>query len=352
MQSSTNIADGDSTTDLLFGVDGTFSSGKITEDPSVLSAVVDIDQNYYTEIEYVLTPTNNASDSYCFRVTNNGTDLDFYAKVAELGLQFDPTFGAVNLNGGLDISLIPGTTTPVVVSGLVNDFNGYADLTHATATIYRSGAGSACTPDNNNCYVATTENGQCSFTACSGSECTLSCQVDIFFHADPTDTSPYEGEEWLAYAEAEDFNAGYDFASASGVELNTVRALSVDSLINYGAIEAASNTGSFNPTTTVTNLGNVPIDIDVQGIDLTDGSTSIISAENQKLATSTFSYDSCVSCQYLSTTTPVSVDVNLGKPSVIVPPVETDLYWGIAIPFSASSAAHSGTNIFTAIGVD
>lgn len=352
MQSSSLVADGDNTTDHLFGVDGTFTAGEVVESPSNVSAAIDIDQYYYTELEYVLTPTSNASDSYCFRVTNNGTDLDFYAEVAELGLQFDPTFGTVDLNGGSAISLTPGTTTPVTVTGIVTDFNGAADIAHATATIYRSGAGASCTPDNNNCYLATTENGKCNLTLCDATSCTLSCTVDVFFHADPTDAAPYEGQEWLAYAEVEDLANGYDFASAPGVELITLRAMAVDSVINYGALEADSNTGSFNPTTTVTNLGNTPINIDIEGTNLTDGGSSAISADLQKVATSSFTYSACVSCQQLSTSTAVTLPLNLSKPASPTPPVETEVYWGIAVPFTASNAAHTGTNTFTAIGID
>jgi hypothetical protein len=256
------------------------------------------------------------------------------------------------LNNGADISLTPGTTTPVTVIATTTDFNGYTDIAHATATIYRSGAGAACTPDNNNCYLASTENGQCSLTSCSGDTCQLSCTVNVFFHADPTDASTYEGEEWLAYAEVEDASAGYDFASAPGIELITLRALTVDSAINYGALEALSDTGSFNPTTTITNLGNVPINVDVEGTDLSDGGDSSIPAEQQKFATSTFSYSACVSCAQLSSSTPVTLEINLTKPAVANPPVETDVYWGIAIPFGINSAPHSGINIFTPIGVD
>lgn len=352
MQTSSFVSNGAVTTDLLLNTDGDFSAGAIVTSPQNETSGLDVDQDFYTELEYVVTPTVNASDTYCLRVTNAGTPLDFYAKIAELGLQFDPTFGAVDLNAGLPISLTPGTTTPVTVLGTVSDFNGFTDITNATATIYRSGAGAACTPDNNNCYVASTENGMCTFTNCSGSSCDLSCTVDIFFHADPTDADTYEGEEWLAFAEAEDFSGGYDFASAPGVELNTLRALAVDSIINYGALAADSDTGSFNPTTTVTNLGNVPINIDIEGNDLTDGASSQITADNQKVATSTFTYSACVSCQQLSTSTPVTLGINLSKPNVTTPPVETEVYWGIAVPFTASNAAHTGTNIFTAIGVD
>ena len=352
MQTSSFVSNGAVTTDLLLNTDGTFSAGAIVTSPQNETAGLDVDQDYYTELEYVLTPTVNATDNYCFRVTNAGTTLDFYSKIAELGLQFDPTFGAISLNGGLPISLVPGTTTAVTVLGTVTDFNGTSDITNATATIYRSGAGAACTANNNNCYIASTENGMCAFTNCAGNSCDLSCTVDVFFHADPTDADTYEGEEWLAFAEVEDFSNGYDFASAPGVELNTLRALSVDSLINYGSLAADSDTGSFNPTTTVTNLGNVPINIDIEGNDLTDGASSQITADNQKVATSTFTYSACVSCQQLSTSTPVTLGINLSKPSTVSPPVETEVYWGIAVPFTASNAAHTGTNIFTPIGVN
>ncbi len=354
MQTSSFVTNGEVTTNLLFDTDGTFSAGTIVTSPSNQTSALDVDQNYYTELEYVVTPTVNATDAYCLRVTNAGSELDYYSKVAELGLQFDPVLSTVDLNGGLDISLTPGTTTAVIVTGNVTDYNGYSDLTHATATIYRSGAGAACTPDNNNCYVATTENSQCSFTGCSGDSCTLSCQVDMYFHADPTATGsvPYEGEEWVAYAEVSDYSDGYDFGSAMGVELLALRALDVDSLINYGALAADSDTGSFNPTTTVTNIGNVPINVDIEGTNLTDGLSSVISADLQKVATSSFTYSGCVSCQQLATSTPVTLGINLSKPSNPTPPVDTDIYWGIAVPFSASNAPHTGTNIFTAISAD
>jgi hypothetical protein len=351
MQTSSYVSNGDATTDLLSEVDGTFSAGEIVTSPSSESTALDVDQDFYTELEYALTPTINASDSYCFRVTNAGTALDFYAKIAELDLRFDPTITLIELNSGTDISLTPGTTTAVSLTATVTDFNGNNDISNATATVYRSGVGPACTADNNNCYILTTENGKCSFTSCSGNSCQLSCQADIFFHADATVAGVYDGEEWIAYAEVEDASAGYDFASASGTELFALRALAVDSAINYGSLEAESNTGSTNDTTTITNLGNVPINVDIEGTDLTDGGSSAIPAEQQKVSTSTFAYSACVSCFQLSSSSAVTLGINLSKPNVANPPVETDVYWGIAVPYGINSAPHSGTNIFTAVGI-
>jgi hypothetical protein len=176
--------------------------------------------------------------------------------------------------------------------------------------------------------------------------------VNVQFHADPTDASTFEGEEWQAYAEVEDFAGGYSFDSAPGVELLTLRALNVDSVINYGALAPDSDTGAFNPTTTVTNIGNVPINIDIEGTDLSDGASSLIAADLQKVATSTFTYSACVSCQQLSDSAPISMGINLAKPNVPTPAVTTSIYWGIFVPFTATSRVHTGTNIFTAIGAD
>ncbi|MDQ5951114.1 MAG: MotA/TolQ/ExbB proton channel, partial [Patescibacteria group bacterium] len=349
MATSSSVASGADTTDLLSGMGGDFALGEIVTNPDNQSGNVAVDQNYYTELEYAITPTIDASDVYCFRVTNNSSDLDYYAKIAELGLQFDPSLDTLTLNGGDEINLTPGTTTVVMATTTVVDFNGYTDLAHATATIYRSGVGASCTADENNCFILTTENNKCNFTNCSGNSCELICQAEIPFHADPTDYGTYEGQEWLAYAEVEDTGDGYDFASAPGVELFALRALQVDSLINYGSLEADSNTGANNASTTITNLGNVAINVDIEGTDLSDGGASSIPAEQQKVSTSTFTYSACVSCVQLSSSSAVTLDINLSKPSVVNPPVETDVFWGIAIPFGINSVPHTGTNIFTPI---
>ena len=196
-----------------------------------------------------------------------------------------------------------------------------------------------------------TYNNSCTFNNCAGSSCDIACSASIPFHADPTDDGTYDGEEWLAFMEVSDVVGGYDFDSASGVELLTLRALAVDSLINYGALLADSDTESYNATTSIVNLGNVPINVDIEGTDLSDGNSSTIPADLQKVATTTFTYSACVVCQQLSSSSPVTLNVNLSKPVAINPPVETDVFWGIAVPFSASNVAHTGVNIFTPIGI-
>lgn len=354
MQSSTYFTNGVSTVDLLTNVSGLFAFGEAIEDPANITSNLDIAQDEYTEVEYAITPTiNTVDENICFRVTDNGTDLDTYLKVAQLSLRFDPVMSTATLNDGQLISLLPGTTTRVYATGTVTDLNGYSDIVLASSTIYRSGVtgGAACTADNNDCYISTTANNKCSFTNCVDNSCTVSCYADIYFHADPTDAgSIFEGQDWQAFIEVEDASAGYDFASALGVELGTLRAIDTFGTIDYGALAVNDDTGSYNASTSILNEGNVEINLEIQGTDLIDGYGSAIPADKQKFATSTFTYSGCgASCELLSSTTPVVIDVDLVKPTSETPPIEDDVFWGIAIPIGVNSAPHQGINVFTPI---
>jgi len=246
--------------------------------------------------------------------------------------------------------LVSGTTTRVYATTTVTDLNGYADITNATSTFFRSGVGAGCTPNNNDCYISSTENSQCSFTNCAGDSCVIECYADIYFHADPTaSSSVYEGQEWLAFIEAEDANEGYDFDTSIGQDVNILRAIDVDGAIDYGSLTVNSDTGSDNATTSILNIGNVEIDIEVQGTDLSDGASSVIGADEQKFSTSTFTYNACGTCELVSSTTWVVLGADLVKPTTDSPPVEEEVYWGIEVPIGISSSPHQGYNVFTPI---
>ena len=350
MATSTNIADNGATSDLLFGPNGTFTNGKQVADPSYTTGALTLNQNAYTELEYAVKPSINATAPvYCLRVSNAGAALDTYLKVAKLLMRFDPTVTGVSLNGGADMTMLPGATTTVYVTGTATDLNGYTDLALASSTIYRSGAGPACSANNNSCYISRGA-PKCVFSSCAGNSCTVSCRADMYYLADATDATPYTGENWTSFIQVTDQAGGNNIGSAaSGVELLSLRALNVSASINYGSLAVSSSTGSFNPTTTVQNIGNNPIDISLQGTNLTDGLSSTIPTSQQKFGTTSFTYSSCVTCRSMSTTTIAHYNADLAKPTSILVPVKRTLYWGIAIPFGVASNPHSGTNIFYAI---
>jgi hypothetical protein len=285
------------------------------------------------------------NDAYCFRVTDDGSILDSYSNLPELTLAFAPVMNPVVLNDGLDISLTAGTTTRIVASTTVTDFNGSSDLALATTTFYKTSVGASCTPDNNNCYVST--GSACSFTSCDATSCTLSCVADFIFHADPTDDVS-DPDEWFAFMEVSDLSGAADFDTSTGAELITLRALDVQNAIGYGTVDINQNTGTFNPSVELLNIGNESIDVQIAGTDMTDGFASLIPVSQQRFATTTFDYAACVVCQTLS---PVgtSVEVDLAKPVLADPPVADNIFWGIEVPFGTASNPHSGINTFTAI---
>ena len=347
MESSAQFVNQDPTTDVLGG-SGTFIPGEIIEDPSNTTASLGLDGGEYTEVEYAIEITASASDSnYCFRVSDAGVGIDSYSRVAELALEFEPDITSLYLNGGADIILFAGSTTTILATGTVSDLNGYDDIAYATTTIFRSGVGESCSADTNNCYIAS--GSSCTLNNCVGDSCDITCSTDIYYHADPTDIGTYAGETWRAMLSISDFGGAIATATAPSVDLITVRALSVDSSINYGTLEVNADTGSYNATTTLQNIGNDSIDVAIEGTNLTDGGSSAIPVSQQRFATSTFTYSACVFCSSLSSTS-ANYELDLTKPASTTPAIEDQLFWGIAIPYGISGASHQGTNIFYAIG--
>jgi len=347
MTTSSQFANNDPTTDLLGG-EGTFVPGEIIENTANTTNILSLDGNEYTEVEYAITVTSNANDpTYCLRVSDAGSAIDSYTEVAELSLTFAPNISSITFNNGSDITLIPGATTTIYATGTVTDQNGYADIIAATTTMFRSGETAACAVDANDCYRSGTS--QCAFTSCSGNSCDIVCSADFYYFADPTDAGTYAGESWGAELVILDQSGLSATQTAPYVELLRLRALSADNLIDYGSLEVNSNTGSYNATTTFTNIGNDAIDVLIEGSNLTDGLTSTIPASEQIFATSTFSYAACTYCTQLSTTT-TAYELDLAKPTTTAPGISDDVYWGLEVPFGVSANAHQGQNIFYATG--
>ncbi len=352
MQTTSNYTNNDATTDLLFDTEGRFTAGEAIESPSSITSAIDVNQNEYTELEFAITPTVNAtSSSYCLRLTDDGDGFDSYLSVPELQISFLPTISAWSLNNGANIIINPGGTTTIYATGTVTDLNGYTDFSSqpATTTIYRSGVNETCTEDPNNCYRSTSP--ECSYSACAGSTCTLSCTADIYYFAEATDFGTYAGQTWRSFVEIVDSSGATTSAQAPSVDLQTFIAIEIASgteAINYGALAPQTNTADYNATTTVENVGNGDIDISLEGTDLSDGGTSLIDVDNQKFATTTFSYSACTVCGTLATTTS-QLEVDLNKPTSTSTPITDDVYWGIQIPFGVAAAPHSGLNTFYAV---
>lgn len=347
MFNSTHLTDLASTTDQLGGA-GQYTFGQVVENASNKTAALNMSQSTFTEVEYAIVPTSNATaGTYCLRVTDNGAGLDGYARVAEMRLRYNPIVTNVVLNGGTDITLSPGATTTISATATVTDLNGYSDIVQATGTMFRSGVGAQCSVNDNSCYSAASSS--CIFFSCSGYSCQVSCSADLYYFADPTDIGFYGAQDWGAYISAVDSAGGYGTSTAAiNKELITLRALEVTQSIDYGSLQVQTDTGTYNATTTIENIGNDSIDVSIAGTNLTSGLSSI-PVGNEKFATTTFTYSSCPAqtCNPLATST-TALEVDLTKP-VSTSTVSDEVFWGISIPFGVAATPHQGQNTFYAI---
>ncbi len=352
MASSTQFTNYASTSpSLSYPASMAFAPGEILQDPSNETGSSTIPNNAATEVEYNFLFTGNATGhAYCLRTTNNGTALNNYSHVAEATVLHTPTVGGISLNGGQNITLVEGTTTTVLATTTVTDDDGYADMVSGTSTIYRSGVsgGANCNSSLANCYQVPAS--QCTFSSCSGNQCLMTCSANLEYFADSagTATSTYTSQTWMATMSVVDSTNLYGSATISGgVGLWPLLALEVSSpSINFGTTTPGNNTGSTNATTTVFNTGNMPIDVGVAGNPLLSGLNSI-AVNQQKYATSTFTYASCALCQVLSgAATPVGVDI----PQTNSTSTQNtgNIYFGLNVPTGSGTGSYSGTNTFIA----
>jgi hypothetical protein len=341
MSTSTSIADGDGTTPLLSTPKGLqFVPGRMVEDPSNKTTGLAIASNYFTEVEYALQFTPSAiQPTYCFRVSNNGSRLVSYTKVAEASVSHPPKISNWTWTTPTLSLLNEGGTTTVMATGTVTDYSGFADISSiATGTIYRKSLGESCTADDNNCY--TPVKTSCSLSACAGVSCTISCKADLQYFAEPTDVGTYASDIWTASVHVHNQANVFDSASVDA-ELNTLKALAFTTgAVDFGSLDIGSTTPAFsNPSATLQNTGNATFGIDIAGSDLTTtGST--ITVDNEKVATSTFDFASCSLCTTLSTST-ATLGLTFPKPNSTVP-VVNNLYFGLYVPFGTKPLTHNG----------
>ncbi len=278
--------------------------------------------------------------TYCFRVVKNDDSLlNTYTQIPEIQKDKAPTLGTITLNGGSDITLTEGTSTLVRATTTVTDENGYTDLYNVTAKVHRSGVSDACTPNDNDCY----DNQFCSFISCGGNSCDVRCDVNVLYHADPTDAgTPWASENWRAALTVFDNRDATGTATSSPVELLTLLGLSVTPSIAYGNLNPGSTTDPLSPTTTVSSTGNASIDVTLYGTAMTSG-TSSIPVGQQRYATTAVAFASAIA---LLVNPGATLDLNMPKTTASSSPATSTAFWGIEIPNPQTSGNYVGSNAF------
>lgn len=325
---------------------GTSTSPDVSCSFATTTPALDGSYTYYAYVrdEHFLAATSTHTNNY---VVNN---------VA-------PQVTSVVLHDNLNITLtfkgedeVHATTTATIT-----DANGCADITHATGSIYWSGATGLynCQPDDNDCYqigqadcwAETAATRDC--TGYTDSAVDYTCSTTIAFHALPTDvtgTNPNSGTWWLGAIQGfDEALSGVGTSAADTVDVLGSNSLNVSEvLIPYGSIRGGQDSANANATTTVENYGNIPIDTQFEGVDMDrQGGGGYIGSDNQRYATSTFTYPGAgITWQLASGSLSAARDLDLAKPTTTSFTVNDAVYWGIQIPAGKLSGIYDGSNYF------
>jgi hypothetical protein len=265
-----------------------------------------------------------------------------------------PTVVSLSLNNSLNISLAEGITTSVPVSATISDFNSCQDVATVEASLYRSSIGyAACdtnVEDNDNyCYAqvsCTVAGGTC--TGSTDEFADYNCSVNMQYHADSTFTdSLFPLENWLSTVKIiDDDLQSHNLEVSAGVEVLTTTAMDITSVINYGSLNIGDKNDPLDKITVMTATGNVGLDQELAGTDMSDGGSGVIGVVYQKhsLASGT-AYASGISL----TTVMTEYEINVLKTTIAISPETKNTWWGLEIPTGIPPGVYTGTNTVTAV---
>jgi hypothetical protein len=271
-----------------------------------------------------------------------------------------PTLSGVLLqesNNTTPIILVESTTQATIVKAIITDTNGDADITSATATIYRTSVANAeaCTANNANCYVITS--GNCTLEATDGNnDRNVTCTANLQYFADRTDDDTETWTGFISATDGEAFGTGTDTE-----EVNTLQALNTGASVSYGTLSVSATTSVANDVLLqVTTTGNEAIDVTVQAAnDMCNNATCVSANEvracQQQYSTNTATEyedtgDSFAEAIELSSTTARNFNLESVTPTqaaYLDHNNTDDVFWKIGIPTGAASAVFNGTTTIT-----
>jgi len=286
--------------------------------------------------------------SYCFRlVFADYTPFENYDVIPEITTESDntlPVASSVSIDSGATgVNLTENTTTEVSCTATVTDSDGYADISSVKAELHRSAVAAGSTDDNNNHYTLEGDS-ECIPSGGTGTTETYTCDFDVQYYADPTDDGTYSAQNWECLVTPSD-SVGAGTTDSDTIEMNSLSSLNVTSTVSYGSVTLGSNTGASNQTVTITNTGNVNIDTQFSGTDMTCTIGSA-SSSNQKYGTTDVTYASLTNSL---SGTPTERDLDISQRTDDATPSTKATYWGLAMPSTGVGGSCSGTNTITAV---
>ena len=206
----------------------------------------------------------------------------------EVGAVF-PEVLNVSVNDGNNIVLTPNSTTTVMCQALVQDWNNDTDIYLVNATLYDINNATWDAADDNNDHYS---NSSCVIDLDTHDafgkveddwHALVNCSFEVDYYANPGD--------WNCSVYVEDQTNRSNRGEDSGI-IDELLAVGLPDTINYGIVN--STDVSDEQTVNVSNMGNVPLDITLNGyadelnkddgkaMNCSKGSYQFIDVENEK----------------------------------------------------------------------
>lgn len=178
----------------------------------------------------------------------------------EVGNNFPFVLNVSIDNDAAAVALSPNATTLVSCVAVIRDYNGDSDISTVNATFYDSVSSSHGDTDDNNLHYT---NSSCNITADTGNfngyaddeyHSLANCSFYVEYYANP--------EDWVCNVTVAD-NSSWEGTNSDTITISQLLALGLPNIINYSTVN--STFVSDEIIANVTNLGNVQINLSLEG---------------------------------------------------------------------------------------
>ncbi len=245
-----------------------------------------------------------------------------------------------------DIDLYPGTTTVIYCNATITDYNGYLDVNMSNATLYHI-TNSSNSADNE---IKHYTNTSCLLFGGSGSNISTSCKFEVQYFA--------LNGTWVCNITAKDQTIAGAFATAQNFTYENITplvALNVTEIIDFGTLAPTENSTS-DTNATITNLGNVRLDLNTHGYARNDGDGYAMVCDVGNLTISNIKYNITTPGLMHASMTALTGTVagftessfNLNPANTSAALSSTKTYWKVSVP-PAIRGMCNGTIVFNAM---
>jgi len=292
--------------------------------------------------------------------TDEGSAARQYA-VTDTAPYLDTTYGSSGYTATDSPAPSAGDSDTVDFYFGIKDDNGDNDITNGTGVFFDDSTTSACSSDENLCYYDTTctlddvsSPGSGKTADGTDNTATASCQVTVWFNATAGDwdVAGYATDAADEEGPFTDASSSLSVPSLQGIDV-------VTATIAYGTV-AIGGTSS-GQETSIGNVGNQLLDVQITGTDMSDGATHTIVAAQQKWHSTSAAFDwdaaaadpgpwvlleSAGSTLYNEEEGCANRDIAVRETNASTATNES-VFWKIRIPASQAAGAYTGSNTFT-----